>query len=402
MANLLWGKVYYQQHYAGRLQQEPGDRTLFEYDQSYLDAGLPSIAYTLPTTQVAHHCQAGLHPFFDNLVAEGWLESAQTRMLGKRSVSRFELLLAFGYDCAGAVSVLDPKPEKLTEKLLDETDTKEFAALKSRASLSGVQPKLAVIKKNKRFCPAPINTLSTHIAKFPSQSHPDLIYNEYLSTKAFQALLPHEQTVQLHIAEVTEQDELALVIKRFDRINGERLHFEEFNQLLGFASHEKYEADYVVMSRFILDQGACLPAENYRLFERILGGLLLGNTDMHLKNFAMFHTPEGLRLTPAYDLVAASLYRYKTIALSLIGIEHLNLGELKAKHIIAFGHQYGLSNTAIGLAMERIEARLSHAKEAIENADHGHGRLKEQLISLMEKRWKGTFASIGQRVSKKQ
>lgn len=67
----------------------------------------------------------------------------------------------------------------------------------------------------------------------------------------------------------------------------------------------------------------CLPAEIYRLYLRILAGLLLGNTDMHLKNFAMFCTDAGLRLSPAYDAISASLYGYKTIALSIDGAANL-------------------------------------------------------------------------------
>jgi hypothetical protein len=40
--------------------------------------------------------------------------------------------------------------------------------------------------------------------------------------------------------------------------------------------------------------------------------------DVHLKNFAMLHTPDGMRLSPAYDLVAYPEYR--TFALSIDGV----------------------------------------------------------------------------------
>ena len=72
MANLLWGKVYYQNHFAGFLREEPGERASFIYDESYLSAGHPAIAYTLPLQPEPHISNIGLHPFFDNLVAEGW------------------------------------------------------------------------------------------------------------------------------------------------------------------------------------------------------------------------------------------------------------------------------------------------------------------------------------------
>lgn len=109
MSKLLWGKVFYKEHFAGFLKEEPGKACTFAYDPSYLEALHPAIAHTLPLRQEAFISQNGLHPFFDNLVAEGWLEEAQTRLLGKRLISRFELLLAFGQDCAGAVSIVYPQ-----------------------------------------------------------------------------------------------------------------------------------------------------------------------------------------------------------------------------------------------------------------------------------------------------
>jgi len=71
-------------------------------------------------------------------------------------------------------------------------------------------------------------------------------------------------------------------------------------------SSGKYKGSSKEMSDFIKNTPGCLPIEIYRLFGRILAGILLGDTDMHFKNFAMFHTLEGFRLTPSYDQVAAS------------------------------------------------------------------------------------------------
>src|SRR2546428_543148 len=113
---------------------------LLPYDQAYLGAGRPAIAFTLPARVAPHVSEPGLHPFFDNLVAEGWLRDAQARALKVDPHNRFALLLAFGHDCAGAVSVIDPAP--LLEPSIDLDDPIANAALTSRASLSGIQPKL--------------------------------------------------------------------------------------------------------------------------------------------------------------------------------------------------------------------------------------------------------------------
>src|SRR5580698_4665856 len=111
MATSLWGKVYFDSDsYAGELRQEPGGRCVFTYDPTYLELRKPAIAFTLPRRAEPYINENGLHPFFDNLVAEGWLRNAQARALKVNPEDLFALLLAFGHDCAGAVSVIDPDP----------------------------------------------------------------------------------------------------------------------------------------------------------------------------------------------------------------------------------------------------------------------------------------------------
>ena len=136
MATALWGKVYYRDTYAGELRQEPGGRCVFVYDQTYLESREPAIAFTLPRQAEPIICEQGLHPFFDNLTAEGWLRNAQARALKIDPANRFAILLAFGHDCAGAVSVVDPNP--VLQADVDVGDPNAAAALVSRASLSGV------------------------------------------------------------------------------------------------------------------------------------------------------------------------------------------------------------------------------------------------------------------------
>src|SRR5437588_8315445 len=158
MAAALWGKVYYNDLYAGELRQEPGGRCVFTYDPVYL-ADHPAIAFTLPLQIAPCICEQGLHPFFDNLVAEGWLRNAQARALKVDAGNRFALLLAFGRDCAGAVSVIDPAP--VAEPTIDMADPAAAAALTSRASLSGIQPKLLAVAEGKGYRAARRDETST-------------------------------------------------------------------------------------------------------------------------------------------------------------------------------------------------------------------------------------------------
>ena len=401
MAQLLWGKVYFHDDFAGILREEPNQTISFTYDRDYLQQKKPKIAHSLPLQTQSHISFYGLPAFFDNLVAEGWLEQAQTKLLGKRTVSRFELLLAFGFDCAGAVSVIDPMPHLLSDALLDINDPKEMAIMTGRASLSGVQPKLAIIQKDGGYFPTSARQVSTHIAKFSSGQHIDLIENEYLSMQAFKALIPDDIICDMTIDTIQGFHEPALIIKRFDREQGKKIHFEEFNQLLQKPSREKYEGAYREIATFIDNTESCFPAQKYLLLRRILAGFLIGNTDMHFKNFALFHTKSGYLLTPSYDQVAAALYHYKTIALQTAGISNILLADLKIKHILRLAEEFGLSKDMLFMAINSLAKNLAKAKDVIAIAPYGTAELKNQLISYMDKRWNGIFALTGKALSQK-
>lgn len=404
MAELLWGKVYYQNQFAGYLRQEPGERYTFSYDLNYLNSGNPAIAHTLPLSEQLFISEQQLPAFFDNLVAEGWLQEAQSRMLGKRNATRFELLLAFGFDCAGAVSVVDPEPAALSMQRLDRSNPINLAAYKSRASLSGIQPKLVLVKENKKFRLAESGELSTYIAKLPSPTIIDILHNEYLTLIACQALLPEDDVVEVVFEPLPEIAEEALIIKRFDRKDdNSRIHFEEFNQLLNLPSRFKYDGAYSDMAKFIRQTPECLPTEVYRLYKRILVGILTGNTDMHLKNFAMLHTSEGLRLTPNYDQVAAAVYEpFQSMALALNGAQDRLISKLKPKDVIALGYEFKLANPVINLVVNDLAKKIEAAKDAVNEASLKQNAMKTKIIKFMEKRWNGTFSLIGQQLSKKQ
>jgi len=97
MAKTLWGKVYFKDKYVGRLQEEPGGRVVFTYDASYLEAKEPAIAHTLPLRAEPYISESGLHSFFDNLVAEGWLQNAQAKVLGVNPHHRLSLIWPVRY-----------------------------------------------------------------------------------------------------------------------------------------------------------------------------------------------------------------------------------------------------------------------------------------------------------------
>jgi serine/threonine-protein kinase HipA len=323
--------------------------------------------------------------------------------LGIDVANSFGLLLGFGHDLAGAVSVEDPEPPE--RQPFDAADEATMAALLGRASLSGIQRKLLVIKDGKTYRPVGPDELSTHIAKLASGNLAGLVELEYLTTLAVRALLPGDDIVDMEIVHLPAIKEDALIVPRFDRTpTGKRIHFEEFNQLLGkYSGDDKYEGAYEDMGQFILRTPSCIPAEGDRLLRRVLACLLTGNTDAHFKNFAMFHTRDGLRLTPAYDLVAASVYPdYQTIALQLGGAKNLAIRSLHAKHLLAMAGGFGVNSDALVSAVDQLETRLPYALMEIEKSTVGSRSLKASLQDKMERRWNGSFASTGQLSSKRR
>ena len=398
MATRLYGTVFYRNDVAGTLEQVPDGRFAFTYAPSYLDGAGAQIAYTLPRQEDPHY-SFELHPFFDNLVAEGWLARAQARALGIRGDDRFARLLAFGLDCPGAVSVVDPKPATTPD--LTHGSGEELAALTNRASISGVQPKLFAVQEGKHFRPAQRGEPSTHIAKLPSPELEHLVELEYLTTNAARVLLPADQIVEVEVAPVEKIQGDCLLVRRFDRTEqGEKIHFEEFNQLLGRPAEAKYEGSYGEMAEFMrAHQTEQREIDIDRLFRRVLVCILLGNNDAHSKNFALLYTDEGFRLGPFYDIVAPSVYpRFRRTGLALKitpGTNPHSMSDIGPKHLSLLAKSFGLNNAVLQVAVSDLKRQLEAAQEAIRVSQVGSTTLKKQLIDLMGKRWNGTFASIG-------
>ena len=119
----------------------------------------------------------------------------------------------------------------------------------------------------------------------------------------------------------------------------------------------------------------------------------------------MFHEHNGgFSFTPNYDQVSASLYHpeYQEIALKIGNTPDIRIGGLKAKNLILLGDEFGLNNESIKLAFEELQKNLPNAKDIIAENNIGDVHIKDNLINTMDKRWNGTFASIGTLLSKKQ
>ncbi len=88
----------------GTIAEDAG-QTVFTYSPEWLarpDA-VP-VSLTLPLRDEPYVSQ-GLHPFFENLLPEGWLLDVTTKKLKISKDDPFVLLLATCGDCVGAVEI---------------------------------------------------------------------------------------------------------------------------------------------------------------------------------------------------------------------------------------------------------------------------------------------------------
>ncbi len=94
-------------------------------------------------------------------------------------------------------------------------------------------------------------------------------------------------------------------IRRYDRPNRKKkIHVEDFAQLSGRSRETKYDSSMEQVAE-IIEKFATFPAvEKVKLYERTLFNWIVGNDDMHLKNFSIIRRDGKVELAPAYDFVS--------------------------------------------------------------------------------------------------
>lgn len=91
---------------------EVGRDSSFQYDRAWCErADAVPISLTLPLRSEPYVAR-GLHPFFENLLPEGWLLEISLASLKLAKDDVFGILLATCADCMGAVEIV---PEPATE-----------------------------------------------------------------------------------------------------------------------------------------------------------------------------------------------------------------------------------------------------------------------------------------------
>lgn len=189
---------------------------------------------------------------------------------------------------------------------------KEVRERALRMSLGGAQPKASVrIEKGTLQI---VSTGGTYLLKPSTEKHPFISENEHFCMNVVRLLkLP---TAPFCL--VTLRDgELAFLTKRFDREVRRKRHIEDFASVLGLPSDSKYTSSYLdilkASDRHCRDRGV----ERIRIFTLILVSYVLGNNDLHLKNFSLIDQDSYYALSPVYDVVCAKAYYPNSADLAL-------------------------------------------------------------------------------------
>jgi serine/threonine-protein kinase HipA len=100
------GRVRLDGKEVGVLEELEGGGSRFTYDAAWLQAsGAQPVSLTLPLREEPY-VNRNVHPFFENLLPEGWLLEVSTAQLKLSKDDIFGLLLAMCRDCVGAVEIL--------------------------------------------------------------------------------------------------------------------------------------------------------------------------------------------------------------------------------------------------------------------------------------------------------
>ncbi len=339
--------------------------TAYQYSKSFLTKqpgprdGL-GFAHPPHPDRVEH---GPIHPYFANLLPEGPRQQRVAEALGLRPDDAFGWLAAMEGSSTGDVWALAENASPAKETKLELPDRFLFHNLREQIrhakehatqSIAGVHAKLT----NLRIATDP-HTASkvpygfagtAAILKFGSPETPHLAENEaFFMDLAKRAGFKTAKSCVLRDA----SGESALLVIRFDRgPRGLRVHQEDACQLLGLHPYDRYNVSLREVVEAFQRVCASPMAAALEVIAQAAFAYLVGNTDLHAKNFSVLLSPKtGLvEPSPVYDVVSTLLYspHEARMALAMDGRDT----NLNREDFLAFAESFGVRRPA-------LEARLN-------------------------------------------
>lgn len=260
---------------------------------------------------------------------------------------------------------------ELFEKIAKDNALKGF-------TVPGVQKKISLVLKNGStprltFLNEPIG----YILKPQTKEYQLLPECEYLVMQM--AKIAKIKTVPFALVKLHKFDnQYAYITKRIDRININneiyKLAMEDFCQLDNRLTVDKYKGSYERCAKIIKNYSVNPGVDISELFIRIVFSFIVGNSDMHLKNFSLIAkepSSNNYSLSDAYDMLPVNIIMPEDLdetALTLNG---------KKRNITRNDFLYFASNIEIPInsAKKMIDKLLSYKDSFIKLCD-------ESLLSL--------------------
>lgn len=310
---------------AGVLDRLEKRGSTFAYDPT--SDPMRAVSVTMPVRVKSWDHKFGLLPIFEMNLPEGALRARLLRQFAK-ATGRFDdldLLSIVGRTQIGRLrysglkeNLSEDVPFQSIDEILKARRGGElFAYLLERyavhSGLSGVQPKVLIRATPDKISDpkvrhSPSIMSATHIVKmWDPDEFPELAANEAFCLEAAKAVGLPVPPFQM------SDDGGALIIERFDLIDGQYMGFEDFCVLNGLGTADKYKGSYEARlfkrtRDFLAPEDA--PKALEQLFILFALNCALRNGDAHLKNFGIIyrHVQGRLQLAPVYDLITTWAY----------------------------------------------------------------------------------------------
>ncbi len=383
--------VYVGNSKVGQLSRSPNGAISFRYGSNWLksDIAFP-ISMSIPLSDQVWTGERATS-YFDGLLPDDQTirEKIATHQRAE-SAGAFDLLAAIGRDCVGALRFL-PEDSDSTQISYRSVDDVEIASrldsLRSyplavnlteddfRFSIAGVQEKTAFLWVNNQWQIPLGPTPTSHIFKPAIREGPagadfsDTPWNEFLCLKLCNAygLKTAEADVQ-HFG-----GQPVIVVERFDRRWHDgvlyRLPQEDLCQALGVPPMRKYQNDggpgIVDIMEFF--NGAIVPSDDRLTFMKTqVVFWMLAAIDGHAKNFSIFITPGGYRLTPIYDVMSAAPYPQfpveKTkLAMAIGSRGYYRLSQIQLRHFFQTAQRVGLRDQDMEMIFSDLTVGMDYA-----------------------------------------
>lgn len=338
----VWGEISGERHLVGTLETIPGREEQFSYAESYLENEAAQPLSALLPLREEPFPKRQTRVFFRNLLPEGGALAAVAKTLEVKSSSYLKVLGALGSECIGAL-ILEgddgqkERPygytplerEELGRAFEEGADGVAKLQEEAKLSLAGAQSKMGLYADRSSgilpqyFLPQG-TAASTHIVKAANRRFEQLSENEYYCLRLAEAA---GLSVPKCFLDTIEEQPL-FVIERFDRVllpeqdrrvdrgihQVQRLHQEDFCQVLGLLPERKYEKGEERFAKKVRDalyERSSSPVRDLEVFARLLvTNAVLGNCDGHLKNLTVLRGADwaSFSLAPMYDIASTVVY----------------------------------------------------------------------------------------------